>query len=86
MSDLILWDAVSLQPMATLLDETAVAMGLSFSPDGKRLASVNDAPGEVRIWAVDTDELIELAQSRLTRTFTAAECEIYDIEPCPADD
>jgi hypothetical protein len=30
------------------------------------------------------DELIALAQSRLTRTFTEIECRDYRIETCPA--
>lgn len=45
------------------------------STDGKRLASVVETPAFFRVWAVDTDELIVLAESRVFRTFTAAECQ-----------
>ena len=40
------------------------------------------APWERALPAVD--DLIEIAQSRGTRAFTAAECDIYDIDPRPA--
>ncbi|HKX74953.1 MAG TPA: WD40 repeat domain-containing protein, partial [Acidimicrobiia bacterium] len=32
---------------------------------------------------LDLDELIDLAVSRLTRSFTPEECEVYRINPCP---
>lgn len=31
----------------------------------------------MRIWALDLDELVEIAQNRLTRTFTDDECGHY---------
>lgn len=32
---------------------------------------------------LDVDRLIDVARSRLTRSFTADECATYDIDPCP---
>jgi WD40 repeat protein len=57
---------------------------LAFSPDGARLA-YTAADGTVRVLALDIDDLIELARSRLTRTWTEGECETYlHRDTCPA--
>ena len=56
---------------------------ISFSPDGSQLASYG-VEGVVRIWALDLDDLIEIAQDRLTRSFTEEECRQYlHAERCP---
>ena len=53
-----------------------VVSGLDFSHDGKRLASA--APdGVVRVWALDLDELIAIAEGELTRPLTDDECRQY---------
>ena len=49
---------------------------MAFSPDGKRLATAN-ADGTVQVYALDLRELLNLARSRVTRTFTADECQRY---------
>jgi WD40 repeat protein/DNA-binding SARP family transcriptional activator len=48
----------------------------AFSPDGTRLASLDEG-GMVRVWALDLDELISIARSRLTRTLDDEECRQY---------
>ncbi|HKJ56026.1 MAG TPA: BTAD domain-containing putative transcriptional regulator [Nitriliruptoraceae bacterium] len=54
-----------------------------FSPDGTRLASVGD--DVARVWALDIDELVAIARTRLTRGLTDVECQQYlHIETCPA--
>jgi WD40 repeat protein len=50
---------------------------LSFSPDGKLLATGSWQDGTVRVYVLDVAELVILAQSRLTRSFTIAECQKY---------
>jgi WD40 repeat protein len=56
---------------------------LAFSPDGTRLA-YTAADGTVRVLALDIDDLIELARSRLTRSWTQDECETYlHRDTCP---
>jgi WD40 repeat protein len=53
-----------------------MATSVSFSPDGSRLASVG-ADGTLRVWALDLDDLIEIAENELTRTLTDQECQQY---------
>ncbi len=61
----------------------AQVSGVSFSPDGSQLASYG-VEGVVRIWALELDDLIEIAQDRLTRSFTEEECRQYlHADHCP---
>ena len=38
---------------------------------------------EAIVITLDTDELLSVARSRLTRTFTPSECATFSIDPCP---
>jgi len=49
---------------------------VTFSPDGRFLATTSGS-GLVRIYVTDTIELMKVAQTRLTRGFTTAECQQY---------
>jgi WD40 repeat protein len=75
-----LWDGRSLAPLITL---AADAHGkVAFSPDGGRLAYIAD-DGAVRVLALDIEDLMQLARSRLTRSLTPSECRDYlHIEGC----
>ena len=44
---------------------------------------VTTPPNEVRIHTLDVDELVAIAESRLSRDMTEAECQQYFREPCP---
>jgi WD40 repeat protein/DNA-binding SARP family transcriptional activator len=48
---------------------------VAFSPDGSTLASTTC--GGVRIWALDIDDLLEIAGRNVTRTLTDEECRQY---------
>jgi hypothetical protein len=37
----------------------------------------------VRVWALDLDDLIGIAEGELTRDLTEEECRQYLHEPCP---
>jgi hypothetical protein len=50
--------------------------GVAFSPAGKRLATASEDV-TVQVYALDVRELLKLARSRVTRTFTAEECQRY---------
>jgi WD40 repeat protein len=59
---------------------------VSFSPDGTKLVSVGGGLiGDfVRIWALDVDDLLEIAHRKLTRTWTDDECrQFLHLEACP---
>ena len=71
-----LWDPRSGELQLVLPRAPAQVSGVSFSPDGSQLASYS-VDGVVRVWALDLDALIEIAQDRLTRSFTEDECRQY---------
>jgi len=81
--DVRIWDAATGEELLVLIHGAGVIYDVDFSPDGSRLVSTADTNGLTRVWALELDDLIQIANERLTRTFTEAECEIYDIDPCP---
>jgi WD40 repeat protein/serine/threonine protein kinase len=77
-----LWGGLTLEPIMTIATD---AQGkLAFSPDGARLAYAAEDE-MVRVLALRTEDLIELAEARLTRSWTKDECRTYlHAERCPA--
>ena len=56
---------------------------VAFSADGSMLASTS-SDAMVRVWALDIDDLIEIAQQNVTRTLTDLECRQYlHVDECP---
>jgi WD40 repeat protein/DNA-binding SARP family transcriptional activator/class 3 adenylate cyclase len=49
---------------------------VAFSADGTKLASASPCDG-VRIWALDIDDLLRIAQQKVTRPLTDGECRQY---------
>ncbi len=77
------WDVESGSELFSLYGNTGNVFGVSFSPDGERLATAG-ADGTVRIYTLDLDTLISLAQARLTRNLTDEECrQFMHVENCP---
>ena len=68
------WDAVTGQELFTLTGASWV-MSAVWSPTGKRIATAAD--GGVQIYTTDMDELLQIAESRVTRQLTAEEKEKY---------
>ncbi len=59
---------------------------LDFSPDGRYLTASDwgGGTGPTRVYALQIEDLMELARTRLTRTFTLDECQKYLHQPvCP---
>ena len=79
-----LFDAGSGVELLVLRGHEQAVYGVDFSPDGTRLVSAGE-DGVARIWALDMDDLLELAQDEVTRSLTGDECRQYlHLDRCPA--
>jgi WD40 repeat protein len=78
-SQLKVWDTAT---GALVADLGAFVWGHAFHPDGEHLIA-GDTEGTIQILTLNIDELIDIAKSRITRSFTANECATYRIDPCP---
>jgi WD40 repeat protein/class 3 adenylate cyclase len=77
------WDVDTGAELATLDPGTSFLNGLALSPDGRRVATAS-VEGTVHIFALSTEELVEAARSRVTRSLTTLECQKYlHVEECP---
>lgn len=66
------------------LEIEGFVVGVDFTPDGKRLVAPKFESRGIQIIALDIDELVQIANSRLTRTWTYAECKKYlHSDECP---
>ena len=78
------WNAMTGVNLLTLPVKHRGAGGVSFSPDGKRLA-VRAVSG-VYVFVLPIEDVVTLAKSRLTRTLTTEECQGYlHTSECPAE-
>jgi WD40 repeat protein len=78
-----IWDAASGDELLTLTGHMDWVLGVAFSPDGKRLATAG-RDRIVNIYALDIEDLLNLARSRVTRTLTTGECKKYlHVNKCP---
>jgi WD40 repeat protein len=76
------WDATSGRELLTLHGDTTGLGGVAFSPDGARLAVGSDSAA--RIYLLRLQDLLALARARLTRSWTADECQRFlHLEVCP---
>jgi WD40 repeat protein len=70
-----LYDAASGAPRLTLRGHEWWVTSVDFSPDGTKLAS--QSAGTVRVWALDVDDLLAIAEEVASRSFTDEECRRY---------
>lgn len=71
-----LWDTGTWSQQYVLPAHDGAVTDVAFSPDGERLVTAGD-DGLARIWALDVDDLVSIAESRLTRSLTDDECRLY---------
>lgn len=81
--NIIIWDVASGKNLMTLYDQKSFIFDIKFSPDGTQLVSTT-FDGILTIYALNPDELLNLAYNRLTRWFTPEQCRQYlGSETCP---
>ena len=77
-------DAKDGRELLALRGHEGATQSVSFSPDGTKLSSVG-ADGVVRVWALEQDDLVEIAHRQVTRTLTDDECLQYlHVDSCSA--
>jgi WD40 repeat protein len=70
-----LFDAATGRQVLVLRGHEKVVCSVEFSADGSML--VTQSPGEIRVWALDIDDLLTIARDNVTRSLTDAECRQY---------
>ena len=74
------FDAATGEQTLVLRGHDVLVSDIEFSPDGSMLASAG-LDGLVRVWALDLDDLIAIARTRVTRELTDDECRQYLHQP-----
>ena len=72
------WDAETGKELFTLTSHEGRVFSAVYSVVGKRIATAGD-DGICRIYTTDMDELLQIAESRITRQLTAEEKEKYGV-------
>jgi WD40 repeat protein len=70
-----LWDLSTGEVLLVLETIVDVAMTVSFDATGDWL--ISSGWTDLRVWAIDIDRLLEVAQTRVTRSLTDAECSLH---------
>lgn len=78
-----IWDAATGKELLTLTGHHGRVARAVFSPDSTRLATSSDDIS-VRVYLLRIQDLIPLAQSRITRWWTPVDCQKYlHVDQCP---
>jgi WD40 repeat protein len=77
------WDLETGEELATLPGQAGQLLSLAYSPDGTRIVTAA-SDGTMRTFVLSTEELVDIARSRVTRSLTTAECQKYlHLDECP---
>jgi WD40 repeat protein/DNA-binding SARP family transcriptional activator len=77
------WDVATGQELITLYGNGSNIFSTRLSPDARHLATLG-GDGTLRLFVLDTAELVSLARTRTSRTLTDEECRRYlHVEQCP---
>lgn len=81
------WDTGTREELWNLTGHNGSVVSVDFHPNDRHIASTTGGPAwTIWIWTLDTDELIEIGEARVTRSLTDRECQIYlHAETCPTD-
>lgn len=82
-----LWDTETGKEALTLPGHLGGVTGVAFSPlEGGSQLAVASVDGVVRVFLLQIDKLLALAESRVTRSLTTAECQKYlHVDQCPTE-
>ena len=82
-----IWDVETGQELLTLPGSEGAVYGVAFSPsDGGSHLAVASNDGVVRIFLLRIEDLLALAETRITRPLTTAECQKYlHVQQCPSE-
>jgi WD40 repeat protein len=79
------WNLLTGQELMAFSENSGPVSSVVFSPDGQYVIT-SGFDGTVRLFALDLNELIRLAHSRVTRALTMQECRQYmHLESCPTN-
>jgi DNA-binding SARP family transcriptional activator/WD40 repeat protein len=79
-----LYDAQTYEQQLVLRVDEGRSPWIDFSPDSSMLVS-GDGYAKMRVWALDIDDLLEIARREVTRSLTKEECRQYlRLDRCPA--
>ena len=77
---IIMWDVATGKRVGTISASNVSVNSVRFSPINGRLLAAGDDDGIIRIYLVNSNELVNFATLRATRSFTDDECQQYDIQ------
>jgi WD40 repeat protein len=80
-----LWEAATGQELFTFTNVSGLLNRVDFTPDSKYLA-ISGPDWVVRLYAVELEQLVALAKSRVTRSLTTEECRLFlHLDQCPSE-
>jgi WD40 repeat protein len=85
-SDVRLWDLQSGERLLTMDGSEEGIQLVEFTADGEQIVTAGGQSGYMRFLVLSVDELVDLAESRLTRALTDEECQEYlHMDSCPVE-